>query len=219
MQLVTQIESLPCWPFATPPLELVQRGCAGLLVYLEDVKRMPFTEPKVESATNIGTRNSTGRYTRSAKLCKTNDQPHERWSPLSPSLRVVWGRWRSTLVGIGGAIGLGGQRRQRAYPVDATLHSEDKKKKAQREELLLGGGTSEGHVDGVVLQHCGTCLSLTAIIFLMIYFLNTKAIRIEPVQMEFALFNNKWSKFFKLADAYFNIYRKLLYMNRNTIIT
>lgn len=32
----------------------------GHPVYLEDVKRMPFTEPKVERATNIGTRKSTG---------------------------------------------------------------------------------------------------------------------------------------------------------------
>lgn len=37
------------------------------------------TDPKVERATNIGMRNSTGRYRRSAKLCKTNDQADERF--------------------------------------------------------------------------------------------------------------------------------------------
>lgn len=50
----------------------------GFLGYLEDVKRMPFTDPNVERATNIGMRNSTGRYSRSAKVCKTNDQADER---------------------------------------------------------------------------------------------------------------------------------------------
>lgn len=60
---------------------------------------MPFTDPNVERATNIGMRNSTGRYRRSAKLCKTNDQGDERFDSV---------RGKGRFQGTGGKGGVKG---------------------------------------------------------------------------------------------------------------
>lgn len=55
-----QQHELPFPPSHQTTSRVVPGRPEGHPVYLEDVKRMPFTEPKVERATNIGTRKSTG---------------------------------------------------------------------------------------------------------------------------------------------------------------